>query len=464
MSLISHLAAAVDAWKAETRRRVEDRRVFVETEFLPAALEVTTTPPSPVGRAILWTVILASFTALVWAFVSEVDTVAVAEGRLIPAGRLRTVEPADAGIVRLIAVKEGQRVRAGQVLIVLDPTVAEADAQSARTELSTASLTRARAAALLAYAAGRPAVVVAPLGADQAAIAAERQLVAARVSEFGARRGALEQRLAGARASARMAMANIVKLEQTLPLAAQQVQAQETLAAQGYGARLRLLQERERFVALTQELEAERARYDEAQAQVAALQRDAAQALEEFRGRAAQEQAEAEGVVSTRGDQVRKADQREALQTLVAPVGGIVQEITVNTLGEIADAGKPLVTIVPEDEPLIVEALILGKDIGFVHRGDKVVIKLEAYPFTRYGTLTGRLDRISPDAIVDERRGLVFPARVTLTRHNLSVDGRRIPLSAGMSAVAEIVTGRRRVIEFLWSPIARTVSEAGRER
>jgi hemolysin D len=136
----------------------------------------------------------------------------------------------------------------------------------------------------------------------------------------------------------------------------------------------------------------------------------------------------------------------------------------VTTLGEVVESGKPIVTLVPDGEELVVEALVLNKDMGFVKRGDSVVIKLEAYPFTRYGTLEGLVTEISPDAIVDEKRGLVFPARIEVTKKHLRVAKDRLSLSSGMSVSAEIVTGKRRVISYLWSPVAKTMSEAGRER
>jgi hemolysin D len=122
------------------------------------------------------------------------------------------------------------------------------------------------------------------------------------------------------------------------------------------------------------------------------------------------------------------------------------------------------VTIVPEGEDLIARALVLNKDMGFVAKGDPVILKLEAYPFTRYGTMAGIVTEISPDAIVDEKRGLVFPARIRLTQRQFRVDGVEKTLSSGMSVSAEIVTGKRRVISYLWSPVAKAINEAGRER
>jgi hemolysin D len=464
VTVARHLRAFGEAWTAETVRRQQPRRTWVETEFLPAALEVTETPPSPIGRAILWLIVVSAVTGLVWAFASKIDTVASAEGRLVPEGRLRSVEAAEQGVVRAILVREGEHVRAGQTLIELDPTIADADVRSARTELSTASLTRARDLALLAFAAGRPAVVAPPQGADIAAVEAERQLVTARIQAYEAKRSSLTEKRTGAEASARTAAAEIHKLEQVLPLVGQALDDQRMLERKGYGARQKLLQEEQTYVTTRQDLEVARARLDEAKAQVTSLDREIAQAREEFVGQAAQERAEAEGVVATKGDAVKKADERRSLQRLTSPVSGVVQEVSLTTIGEVPEVGKPLVTIVPDGEDLIVEALLLNRDAGFVHQGDRAVIKLEAYPFTRYGTLDGVVEHVSPDATVDQQRGLVFPVRIRLTRNGLKVDGRSAPVSPGMTATVEVVTGRRRVIDFLWSPVAKAAREAGHER
>ena len=464
MSLLTHARVLVHAWGEETARRRAAGRQAIETQFLAAALEIVETPPSPIGRAIAWSIIASAVGALTWSCWAKVDTVAVAEGRLVPTGRLRSVEPSEPGVVRAIAVREGQHVRPGQLLIALDPTVADADAESAVTELSTAGLTLARANALLSYARGGSGAVIAPPGSESSAAEAERQVVSARIQAFEAKRASLGERRIGAQAAARSAQAEIVKLQRTLPILQRQLDDQKGLEAKGYGARQKLLQQEQAMVTAEQDLIIQRGRLDEAQAQVASLARDGAELTQQFVGQAAQERAEAEGLSATRGDALRKAQQKRQLQTLTAPVGGTIQAISVTTLGEMAETGKPIVTIVPDGEALIVEALVLNKDAGFAHVGDHAVIKLEAYPFTRYGTLEGQVIQVSPDAIVDEKRGLVFPVRVKLLSTRLRVDARQALLSAGMSASVEIVTGRRRVIDFLWSPVAKAVGEAGRER
>lgn len=456
--MLRQLAFLREAWSHETRRRKAGKVDWTDREFLPAALEVVETPPSRTSRLVLWLIISAALFSLLWASLAKVDTVAIAEGRLVPAGRLRTVEAAEPGVVQAIAIREGDRVTAGQVLISLDATVAEAEALAAQAQLETASLARDRARSLL----GEDALGRGRVRSAQA-LAAEMEAVAARRRELNARIAGLRERRAAAAATVRVAEANMAKLQLTLPIVERQVAAYQTLLDKGFGSQIKLNSERERLIAMTHEITAEQARRDEAQAQYAALAREIAQAEAEFRGAAAREQAEAEGAVATRAEELRMAQERSARQTLTAPVSGVVQEVAVTTLGQVAETGKALVTIVPDGETLVVEALILNRDIGAVRVGDPAAVKIEAFPFTRYGTLPGKVTRISPDSIVDERRGLVFPATIRLEAKR---DGRarEIRIGPGMAATAEIVTGRRRVIEFLWSPVARAVSEAGRER
>lgn len=208
----AHLDTFADSWRAETERRKAERHARLETDFLPAALEITETPPPPAGRAVLWLIILASFFAIAWSFLSEVEMVAVAEGRLIPTARLQAVEAGDAGIVRAILVREGERVVKGQPLVRMDSTLSGADEAAARADLSAATLQRARAVALLAHADGLGAAFQPPAGAAPDAVAAEGQAVAARIAEHQSRRAGLMQRRAGAEAARGVALAELTKL------------------------------------------------------------------------------------------------------------------------------------------------------------------------------------------------------------------------------------------------------------
>jgi hemolysin D len=475
-------AARRSAGKA-ARQAERDAKDFrrVEQQFLPAALEILETPPSPIGRWIIWLIVIAASFALLWASLAQVDVVATAEGRVIPRARLQSVEAIEAGVIRAIHVREGERVAAGDPLIGLDPSFADADSQSAAVEYATARLARARAEALLAYVDGQAGAFVAPEGSDPAAAAAEAMAVQARIAGLREQLAGVDSRIAGARAAQDAAEADRLALEETLPLIEQQFEARRQLAERGFAAPALVAQWQERVVTQRRALEARRADERRAEAEVAMLARERARAMQDFRAQAAAEQAEAEAITATRAQSVRRAELREGFQTLTAPVDGVVNEIAVTTIGEVVETGSPLVTIVPEGEELIVEALVLNRDVGFVRPGQDVVIKLEAYPFTRHGFLEGEVEYVSADAIADEARGLVFPIRVRITGSRLRdvinpgllragpgdnaifVD-RSGALSPGMAVQVEVITGQRSVASYVLSPVARAAGEAGRER
>ncbi len=470
----------------------------IELAFLPAALEVLETPPSPIGRTILWVIFAAAALALTWASLAQLDVVAVAEGRIIPRARLQSVEAAEAGIVRAIHVREGQRVSAGEPLIGLDPTFADADGESAAIEYATARLARVRTEALLAYADGQMITPAWPEDVDPAAIAAETQALTARIAALRERLAGVDSRIAGARAARDSARADRQGLEETLPLNEEQLQGRRNLEAEGFAARAQVAQLEERVLTQRRAIEAGLADERQAGAEIAMLRRERQQALEDFRAQAASERAEAEAITATRAQGVRRAQLREGLQVLTAPTDGIVNEISVTTIGEVVEAGAPMATIVPAGSELIVEALILNRDVGFVAPGQQVIVKLEAFPFTRHGYIEGIVEHVSADAIADEARGLVFPARIRITGSRLRNVDQRLQslqladnssaeretpmreaarpdqawdaavlatlLSPGMSAQVEVITARRSVLSYLLSPIARAASEAGRER
>ncbi len=459
-----HWRALIDAWKRESQRRREEKRQRVETEFLPAALEIMDTPPKPLGRIILWMIIIITVTAILWASLSKIDVVAVAEGRLTPDGRLQSVETLESGTVRAIHVREGQRVSEGDVLVELDATFTDADADAARSELETARLQRRRALALLAYADAGGVDWPETQSLAPGIQAAETRLVEARIAEFENRLVSLGRRRDAADAAQAQSQATLNGLTATLPLVRQQYRDQAALAEDGFAPRQRVIELEERLTTIRAQIEAEREAIRRSEAEAEMIVADLAGARESFRANAAGELSEAESIIATRTEILEKAEARADLQTLTAPVDGVINAINVTTIGEVAEPGEPVITLVPAGRELYVEAFILNKDIGFVAAGDEVRVKLEAFPFMRYGHLDGIVEHVSPDAIVDQNRGLVYAARIRVVSNNVEVNGETPLLSAGMTATAEIRTGRRRVIAFILSPIVRALNEAGRER
>ena len=423
------------------------------------------TPPRPLGRIILWTIIAAAIFGLVWASLGKVDVVAVAEGRLTPEGRLQAVETLESGVVRAIHVREGQVVTAGQPLVELDATFTDADADAARSELETARLQRRRALALLAWADDGTVVWQDELETLTPGIqSAEARLVTARIREFETRQASQEQRREAALAARAESRATLTGVQNTLPLVRRQYRDNFALAADGFAPRQRVAELEERIASMEAQANAEQQAIRRSTAEAAMVEQDIASALESFRANAAGELSEAESIIATRTEILEKAEARAELQTLTAPVDGIINAINVTTIGEVAEPGEPIITLVPGGGALYVEAYLLNKDVGFVTIDQEVMVKLEAFSFMRYGYLDGVVEHISPDAIVDQNRGLVYPARIRILENGVTVNGEAAVLSAGMAATVEIKTGERRVIAFILSPVLRGLREAGRER
>ena len=431
-----------------------------ELEFLPAALEVQQSPPSPLGRAVLWTIVFAFAAAVLWAGLGSIDVVAVARGKLIPSDYSKVIQPLESGIVRAIHVRDGQEVKAGALLIELDPTTSGAEHERQVREHAAARVQIARLRALLE---GKRALV-APAGADAAFMALQLQMLRDQASEYESRVEAARLLIEQRRAAVAGTQADIERLEATVPMLTERAEAFKTLFAGGYVARMQYLEIEEQRITRVQALVMQRERLLQDRAALAEATKQLHALESEFKKSRLGELADWETRATSLEQEVVKAAQRSDIQRLTAPVDGIVQQLTVHTLGGVVTPAQPLLVVVPRDQPLEVEAWVENKDVGFVAPGQRVEVKLDTFPFTRYGTVSGRITVVSQDAVQVEKVGLVYAARASLDRSTIQVDGASVPLLAGMAASVEIKTGERRLIEFFLSPFSRHAREALRER
>ncbi|MEX6724283.1 HlyD family type I secretion periplasmic adaptor subunit [Sphingosinicellaceae bacterium M-36] len=278
----------------------------------------------------------------------------------------------------------------------------------------------------------------------------------------------------------------VAKIDETLPLLRKQVDARRELAAKGLSSKLLLWQLEEQLVERQRNRNIQQQTAARARAAIANLDMQLAELRQSFAKEAVARKipvtlAEAEDNASLRAEELRKSETRRGLQQLRAPVDGTVQQLGVHTLGGVVQPAQALMVIVPEQGDLIVEAQLLNKDRGFVREGQRVRVKFEAFPFTDYGLIEGRVEHISRDAVPGDgrteqgspasdasrrepSRGLVYTARIRLDDTVMRVGREVIPLGPGMAVQAEIRTGTRRIIQYLLSPIMKTVEEAGRER
>lgn len=454
--------AARDALDDE-RARAGPRLKTDEAQFLPAAMEIIETPVSPTGRVTAWVLMIGLVATILWLTFGTVDVVASAPGKLIPLDSVKLIQPADAGVVRAIFVHDGQHVRAGEALVQLDPTVSTAEAAQAAKALQATELDVARDRAVLSSLDGGALAFAPPPGTPADIAATELALGRATIADLQATADARRADRAAAAAAFAEARVQAAKLTETLPLLDEQIAANEQLLAKGYVSKLKVIEMRRQRLSTARDRDAAVQTAARAAAQMAAADSAIAQARAEARAKVLGDLTKADADAKLKREEVTKAAQKSSLRTLVSPVDGTVAQLAVHTVGGVVEAAKPIMVIVPSAGGMIAEVKIPNRDIGFIHVGQQVAIKLEAFSFTRYGTLRGRVDSLGSDAVEDEKLGLVYPARITID----AATGRRggdIHAAVGMQLTADIRTGQRSILSYLLSPVDEAAQEAGRER
>lgn len=437
-----------------TKRRRE------ELEFLPAAVEILETPASPGGRVLALALCAFMAIALAWSFIGKLDIVAVAQGQLVPSGRTKVIQPLENSVVKAILIEDGQHVKAGEMLVELDPTAPAADRERLARDRMEAVIRVARLRAMLAGS----SEFVPPEDADAAVVRIQQDIMRSQQAGHAARLESLDRQTEASQADGAAIAAEIKKLKGTLPLLRKRVEARRELVKKDYTPRLELLQLEEELVRQKQDLEVAQARLVQSEASFAGTKRARVQAEEEYRGERLGELAEAEQRLAQLNQEIIKMERLQGLQRLTSPVDGVVQQLAIHTVGGVVTEAQQLMVIVPETSRLEIEATLLNKDIGFVQAGQAVAIKLETFPFTRYGTIDGQVLHVSTDAVQNEKLGLVYIARIKMSRATMNVDGKTVYLTPGMAATVEVKTGKRRVIEYLLSPILRYGDESLEER
>lgn len=444
-------------------------RLPMEAAFLPAALELQETPVSPAPRIAMWLLMAFALIALLWAVFGHMDLVATAQGKIVPNERTKVIQPLETAVIHAIRVSDGQQVKAGEVLIELDATSTTADSTRLDHELITAKLQTARAEALLAAIASRsgklPALKLKPSEqVSKERLLQEERMLAGQYAEFQAQRDRIEAEVAKREAELHSTQEIVRKLEQTTPIVRQRALDYKDLVEKNFISKHGYLEREQARIEMEADLATQRSRLQELEAALREARNQKAALIAQTRRLALDSLSESEQRAGSFNQELIKANTRGKLMTLTAPVDGTVQQLAVHTVGGVVTEAQPLMMIVPQDHPLEIEAFIENKDIGFVNPGQVAEIKIETFPFTKYGTIPARVTHVSHDAISDEKRGLIYSARVKLERATIQVDGKSVNLSPGMAATVEIKTGTRRVIEYFLSPLLQYQHESLRER
>lgn len=464
LALLSHYRSVLKAAWQERARLDGPQRSADELAFLPAALSLQESPPHPLPRQLAWVLMALFAMALAWACWGEVDIVAVAPGRVVVSERTKVIQPLEASVVRQVMVKDGDAVQLGQVLVELDPTMAEADRSSVREQYLAARSDELRSGALLKALDGALPTLPAQLDAGLSASSLRQQLQA-EWQDIASRRSKLQAEIERKQAELGTALALVAKLETTVPLSRQREVDYQTLVGQGFISGHATQDRTRERIELERDLGTQRAKVVEARAGLA----ESRQALAAFVAETRRLLHERQFVSGNKRAQLQaegiKAEQRERLTQLKAPVSGVVQQLAVHSVGGVVTSAQPLMVIVPDTEEVTALVQVANLDIGFVNTGQVAEIKLETFPYTLYGTVPAKVTVLGSDAITDEKTGVsTYPATLTLERRHMSVDGKQVAISPGMNVTAEIKTGKRRIIGFLLSPIVKAGTESLRER
>lgn len=408
-----------------------------EAEFLPAALALQAQAVSPAGRLVARILMALIAVLIAWAVLGEIDITVNASGKVIPSGYTKTIASVEVASVRALYVEEGRAVKAGDLLVELDTRASDSERDKATINRLAALLLAARSRALIsAIDAGKaPVLMKIAEVPDELWLDAKLHLQG-QWSDFVAKR----QRFDGEER----------RYAEALSLATQRAEDFAELAQRHDVSQHAWLEKEQMRVDLKGML-------DEARNQRAAL-------IAETRKTAQDALNEANRIMGESAQDERRAGARSELLRLLSPVDGTVQQLTVHTVGGVVPAAQPLMQIVPHQGGTEVEAFLENKDVGFVKEGQPVQVKIDAFEYTKYGTIPAHVSHVSRDAIQDEKKGLIYSVKVVLDKASIVVDGKETPLSPGLSANVEIKTGARRVIEYVLSPLIQHGRESLRER
>ncbi len=432
-----------------------------ELEFLPAALEIIETPPSPVGRALAWLLIALFVIALVWACVGKIDEVAVASGKVIPSGYTKMIQAEDKGVVVAIRVENGSLVKAGDLLVELETTLTQADVARLTKERSHYSLSLRR---LNAEATKRPLDLSGLEWCDSQDIAHQTALYERRVEDHASRVSVAEKNMGQAAESLKQAKIGKEKLKMQVKMAKEREERTRIVAEKGGISSFTWQEYLEKYLALQQDLVGQESEILKSGQILAQAQAELRRIRGEWEKEISEQTVDASHKLRLAEEELKKAKERHRLTQICSPIDGTVQQLAIHTTGGVVTEAQNLMQIVPQGGNLQFEVWAINRDIGFLYESQKAEIKVETFNFQKYGTLDATVEAVATEAVEDEQRGLIYRILLTSKKDYFVVGDKKITLIPGMAVTAEIKTRQKRVIEYFLEPFKTYISEGLRER
>lgn len=434
-----------------------------DKEFLPPAVEILESPPSPMGRMLVWAILGLFILVILWSFIGEIDEVVVTRGKVIPIGYTKVLQAEDKGIVKRILVQEGQRVKEGELLMELDRTMSESDLNALKKEIAYYDLNIRR---IMAELGNKPFMTEAEAGAgfDSKDMIQQMSLYQSRQSEKKARLEFYDAQIRQKEDSVRVAESSLEKYRQLLAIAWEREQNLKEIVEEGAISKYTYLEYKGKRIELEQNVQMNISELSAARADASAARQQQAQYLAEWNRQLQEELINCRKQYNTLKESERKAELKNKLIEIKSPVDGAVHRLDIHTVGAVVREAQALMEVVPEGTPMEIEAWMENKDVGFVYPGMPVEVKVDAFNFQKFGTIKGKVREISPDAIEDKERGQLYRVMVSVDEAKLHMDNKDLPIYPGMAVSAEIKTRKKRIIDFFLEPFQTYKNEALRER
>lgn len=469
----------------------QNRREKGDHEFLPAALEMLETPPSPVRMAMIITICILFVAAIAWSWIGTIDIVAIANGKLQPSGRVRVVQPQEGGKVLHLKVSNGQIVAKNDVLVELSPVDAEADVKALQDVIGAIEAEIAWRHKFAAAVKDRTITTgeepAWPAGLPDHIRAREGRVYRNTALQLATTIAAMEAQKDQKSAELEKLSATVKAQELFVRTLQDRVDMRETLLKRNAGSKANLIDALEKLREQQTALSSQTGQIKETRAAIVVLDRDIARNYETAAADNSQKLSAAERQRDELVQRLAKATSKLSSLLIKAPVAGTVQALSIVNPGQILATGEHIMRIVPIGMELEVEAFALNKDIGFIKEGQTAVLKIESFPFTRYGTIEAIVTKVARDAVpqpdvaqaeanpsqstrplgpggTQRLQNLVFPIIIKPKKLFVIVDGKQVGIGPGMTVSAEIKTGKRRMIEFLFAPLVETGQQALKER
>lgn len=457
-----HLDAVLQALKLQKKEATPIPKKAAELDFLPAYLEIMERPPSKVGRLFVFSIMSLCIIALTWSILGRLDIIASSPGQLIISQHSKTIQAPDSAEVANILVRDGQRVEKGDALVKMNHLSAEADMQRLAMHIVYSKLEEVRLRALIS---DDPVKRFSPpVDADPAQVAEARNYLISEMNEQKANLNSFETQLRENKARQRASEKTLISTQLQLSNVENRFTRMGKLATGGYYPKHQLLELEMELLEKNREHEEQLSLLKQLPIQAETIQAEMEQQYTQWHRSILTRLDEQRRIRIDHMQELIKAQETYRLQTILAPVGGVVQELALHTIGGVVAPGEKLMVIVPQNSDLSAEIKILNKDKGFVLPGQEVEVKIDSFPYTKYGTIKGEVMYVSFDSIEDEQLGLVFPAKIKLSQIYMNIAGEQVELTAGMRVTAEIKIGDRRVIGYLLSPLQEYASEALKEK